>query len=77
MSGGALNKVLVGCSLKRGRTGGLEVAGGDVAIRYEGRGGLRVGGWTGKGGDVPGGLDDVFAGQVGPFCIKVWDIHPP
>ena len=39
------------------------------------RGGRHVGGWPEKGGDVPGGLDDVFAGQVGPFCNEDWDIH--
>ena len=58
-------------------TGDLEVAGRYMASRDEGGGGRRVGGRLEKGGDVPGGLDDVFAGQVGPLCNEVWDIQPP
>ena len=52
--------------------GGLEVTCVDVVSIDEVRGGRHVGGWPEKGGDVPGGLDDVFAGQVGPFCNEVW-----
>ena len=51
--------------------------GGDVASVDEGRGGRCVGGWPEKGGDVPGGLDDIVAGQAGPLCDKFWGIHPP
>ena len=50
--------------------------GGDVASVDEGRGGRCVGGWPEEGGDVPGGMYDVFPGQAGPFCNKIWDIHP-
>ena len=56
---------------------GPEVVGVDVASGDEGRVRHRVGGWPEKLGDVPGGLDDVFAGQAGPFCNKVWYIQPP
>ena len=55
----------------------LEVVGGDVDSGYEGKGGRRVGGWPDEGGDVTGGLYDVFPGQAGPLCNKIWDIHPP
>ena len=48
-----------------------------MASRDEGRGGRRVDGWTEKGRGVPGGLNDVVAGQAGPFCDEVWDSHPP
>ena len=47
-----------------------------MVSRDEGRGRRRVGGWPEKGGGVPGGLDDVFAGKYGPFSNEFGEIQP-
>ena len=52
--------------------GSIDSAGDEGCVRW-----CVIGGWTEKGGNIPGGLEDVVAVEGRPFGNQVGQVHSP